>query len=709
MRDKELQMLQDTLDILERGSYVKNGERVPCKLSQREMRESVVLLPEQVSFICENPTIEKVFVVGRTGHFCINEDSFSAAVKVKRNHLDSKVLVLNFANPVNPGGGVRRGARAQEEDLCRKSSLLLSLEDESSKPYYEYNRSLHTYMGSDAIILSPSVEIIKDSEGELLDDSVIVSVMTCAAPMISSGLEGMTEAEYEQMFYDRIVATLKVAANYGYKYLVLGAWGCGAFGNDANVVAKLYYKALKELEYNGLPHESLFRQIYFAVLDRTADQRNFRAFYEYFDFGNFYRDEDNAEKEGVLKKLKEKEAELDKIKGSLFGGAMGDALGYPVEFLTEEEIGARYGADGITSYEIDRKTGKALVSDDTQMTLFTANGLLVGESRLCMRGIGGIPHNYISLSYKDWLYTQKMTQKEFEKKRDGDYFCISWLCDVPELYSSRAPGNTCISAIMSSRYGDGEPINNPLNNSKGCGGIMRVAPLALHYRDVEIGQLDEEGAQIAALTHGHSLGYMSAAVLTHILSRIVYPGGRRLALKDIIVEARDTVHRLFSNDKHIGELDAIIDRAIELSENGDSDIANIHKLGEGWVAEETLAIAIYCSLKYQNDFSKGIITAVNHEGDSDSTGAVTGNILGALLGFDAIEDKWKKDLELFDVLEEMALDLCHGCPMSEFGNYRDPKWGMKYFNMRRYAGSGEAESVYSEFYTMNDALRNGLV
>ena len=96
-----------------------------------------------------------------------------------------------------------------------------------------------------------------------------------------------------------------------------------------------------------------------------------------------------------------------------------------------------------------------------------------------------------------------------------------------------------------------------------------------------------------------------------------------------------------------------------------------------------MAIAVYCALKYQNDFSKAIIAAVNHKGDSDSTGAVTGNILGALVGYDAIEDKWKRNLELHDVILEMADDLCHGCQMSEYGSYKDQEWISKYMRMRR--------------------------
>lgn len=679
MKEVNVNMLNDTLSIFENGSYEKGGKRIRVKLKKKEQHASEVLLPDQVKYICKHPTIEKIHVIGRTGHFCINDDSFSVATDVKKNHPNADVLVLNFANPVHPGGGVRKGTNAQEEDLCRKSSLLLALEDASARSYYDYNKSLNTYMGSDAIIMNPTVEIIKDANDELLDDSIVVSVMTCAAPMITAGLDGMTQDEYEQMFYERIVSTLKVAAHYGYKYLILGAWGCGAFGNDAEVISKLYFKAFKELNYNGLAHESLFSQVYFAVLDHSSDKYNFNAFFKYFDFNNFYKAEDDAEIKKVQSRLKEKEQNLDKIKGSLFGGAIGDALGYPVEFMSEGQIMAKYGSKGITSFEYDSKTGKALISDDTQMTLFTADGILVGETRLCLRGIGGVPHYYLPKSYKDWLCTQELSKEQFETKRNNRYYCTSWLCDVPELYSRRAPGNTCISAIKREEPGS---VSRPINDSKGCGGIMRVAPLALHYNYTDIEKLDMEGAEIAALTHGHSLGYMSCAVITHIISLIVYPHERKMSLKEIVIDARDTVNELFKDDRHIRELDEIITRAMELSENNDSDIDNIHKLGEGWVAEETLAIAIYCSLKYQTDFSKAIIAAVNHNGDSDSTGAVTGNIIGALLGFDAIEDKWKKNLELFDVIEEMALDLCHGCALDEFSPYRDDVWATKYIEMR---------------------------
>lgn len=376
---------------------------------------------------------------------------------------------------------------------------------------------------------------------------------------------------------------------------------------------------------------------------------------------------------------------LDKIKGSMIGGAVGDALGYAVEFLQDWQIFDKYGDQGITEYNLTN--GIAQISDDTQMTLFTANAILFGDTRLAMRGIGGDPMMYAPRAYLDWYDTQcKSYEEGCTTKRYNGKGGISWLLDVPELYAQRAPGNTCLSALntlLKENYRS-DYINNPMNNSKGCGGIMRVAPLGLHYnpKSVEISFLDKKGAELSAVTHGHSLGYMPSAILTHILNRIVYPTDEKPSLEEIITEARDTVKELFCGDKHIDELVSIINMAIALSKNNDEDLKNIKRLGEGWVAEETLAIAIYCSLKYQNDFSKGIIAAVNHSGDSDSTGAVTGNILGALVGYENIDEKWKTNLELHDVIAEMSEDLCYGCHMDEYSDYYDEKWVRKYMDIR---------------------------
>ena len=365
----------------------------------------------------------------------------------------------------------------------------------------------------------------------------------------------------------------------------------------------------------------------------------------------------------------------DKIRGSLLGGAVGDALGYPVEFLSWRSIQTCYGSEGIKNHSLDMDTGVAQISDDTQMTLFTANGILFRETRGKLRGIAAPPSCCIYDSYRDWLLTQT------GQHRGEDNY--SWLLDIPELYSSRAPGGTCLSALKSGTRGT---IGNPVNESKGCGGIMRVAPVGLFYGShTYMGreEIDQIGAEAAAITHGHSLGYIPAAVLTHIVNVAVYGGcSRGETLLDAVEDAMDTAAKLFDQDRHWPELRALVDQAEALAGNDAADAENIHTLGGGWVAEETLAISIYCALRYSNNFSKGIIAAVNHSGDSDSTGAVTGNILGAWLGCAAIEDKWTCNLELRNIILEMADDLCYGCPLDPYHYDRDPRWLRKYVEGR---------------------------
>ncbi len=193
------------------------------------------------------------------------------------------ILVLNLASATQPGGRTRQGANAQEEDLCRRSSLLLSLESEGAQKYYNYNNSRKTRMGSDAVILSPNVEVLKDTASELFSDPFRISVISCAAPMIRLGFEGMTPQEYEMMLYQRIQGMLLVAASRGYRHLILGAFGCGVYGNDAATVSDLFYRAIQNLSYAGVGSARLFDSIDFAVLCRSDKDYNYVEFCRNFD------------------------------------------------------------------------------------------------------------------------------------------------------------------------------------------------------------------------------------------------------------------------------------------------------------------------------------------------------------------------------------------------------------------------------------------
>ena len=359
--------------------------------------------------------------------------------------------------------------------------------------------------------------------------------------------------------------------------------------------------------------------------------------------------------------------DINKFRGCLVGGAAGDALGYAVEFLDEVAILKKYGQRGITEYDL--VNGIAEISDDTQMSLFTANGLLLGTTRGMTRGIMGTYPSYISLCYKDWLRTQ------YEKYPINEKHPYSWLINVPELFNRRAPGNTCLTAIENGANGT---IDEPINQSKGCGGVTRVAPIGLYFETERrtIDEIDLIGAEAAALTHGHELGYIPAAGLVHIIQLLSHSND--ISLLDAVLDMKEALQRQFANRIHLSELIYLIDKAISFSIDNINDLEAITKIGQGWVAEETLAIAIYCSLKHCNDFDKALIASVNHGGDSDSTGAVTGNIMGAYLGLQGIPHKYLDNLELKEIILEIANDLYNDCKISEYGSYRDEIWEQKY-------------------------------
>ena len=337
---------------------------------------------------------------------------------------------------------------------------------------------------------------------------------------------------------------------------------------------------------------------------------------------------------------------LDRFEGCMIGGAAGDALGYRVEFNDEEEIFDRYGEEGITEFELYK--GRALISDDTQMSLFTGCGLLLGAYDKKINKSDKPYEYYINCAYKDWY----RTQIENYPLEDGRLY--TWLAQIPELFADRAAGTSCRASM---RKGGNGSIENPLNDSKGCGGIMRVAPVALYFieKGLTIEQVDMIAARSAALTHGHPLGYIAAAGLAHLVFCLAFE--EEPDLKEAIEDMKDTLRALFPNEPEMDRLLGLVDLAVELAGQDINDKDAIHKIGEGWVAEETLAIGIYCAVKYNGDFEKAIIASVNHRGDSDSTGAVTGNIVGAQIGLPNIPEKFVDDLELRETIIEMADDL----------------------------------------------------
>ena len=340
--------------------------------------------------------------------------------------------------------------------------------------------------------------------------------------------------------------------------------------------------------------------------------------------------------------------DLERYRGCLLGGAAGDALGYPVEFLSRADILMAYGPGGITEYTLSG--GSALISDDTQMTLFTANGLLFAETRRRLGAPGGgSMTGAVAACYRDWLQTQQ------EPYPLSGRHTTAWLIHIPALFHRRAPGATCLEAIGQGCNGT---IEHPANQSKGCGGIMRIAPAGLWLSTPSGAGL--LAAQLAALTHGHELGYIPAGLLGYCICALAHR--EAVDVLEAVRKGLDWAVQTFSSAQHLPKLIGLVEKAIRLSNDDLPCHTAIRQLGEGWVAEEALAIAVYCAVKYEDGFNRALIASVNHDGDSDSTGALTGNLLGARLGLSGIPAKYLEHLECKSVILELADDLWQGVP-----------------------------------------------
>lgn len=340
----------------------------------------------------------------------------------------------------------------------------------------------------------------------------------------------------------------------------------------------------------------------------------------------------------------------NKIRGSITGGAIGDALGYPIEFVYSfNDICARYGKEGITDFDmsypwLESEEKKALFSDDTQMTLYTVEGLLEAERN------GKPIAPTVCNAYLAWYAHQAGRKVKISYQ--------SKLSEIEELNQNRAPGNTCLSALAAIHAG-----KEPQNASKGCGGIMRVAPVGLYGAAHDWSPADTArlAGELAELTHLHPLSTYSSAALAVIVQLCASSEDTvdKEMFKGIVDKSLKIVSDVYGADAAaMDEFRKIVGNAMSLEDDPQSDWQIIEdRIGEGWVAEETLAIALFSTLRHVDDFTGCLISAVNHGGDSDSTGAVAGNIIGAILGDDAIPGKFKKEIQLRDLLLHAADDL----------------------------------------------------
>ena len=337
----------------------------------------------------------------------------------------------------------------------------------------------------------------------------------------------------------------------------------------------------------------------------------------------------------------------ERIRGCLLGGAIGDALGAPVEFWSGSQIGSVCGERGVQDYlpvNFGGASGLGLITDDTQMTLFTAEGLMRARMRWTAKGICH-PPSVVHHAYQRWLTTQNFSAPPATDDIHDPNTVDGWLGQETWLYSRRAPGTTCLTALQATRGGVFGATAE--NTSKGCGGVMRSAPFGL----MRINDPAGLAVECAALTHGHPTGQLASGALAVIIEALV--GGRQLGAA--VAAAGEWLEHDPRSDEPLAALRAAIKAAREHTPS----YSVVQSLGEGWIAEEALAIGVYAALAYPefDQVRQALSLAVSHGGDSDSTGAICGNILGALHGVEALPSDLLDHLEGRATIEQIADDL----------------------------------------------------
>jgi ADP-ribosylglycohydrolase len=335
-----------------------------------------------------------------------------------------------------------------------------------------------------------------------------------------------------------------------------------------------------------------------------------------------------------------------RIHGCLLGGALGDSLGYTVEFDSIDQIRSRFGASGLAGFEALAGTGR--FSDDTQMTLYTVDGL-VEALEWANSGVGADVNACLWLAYLRWLATQGETAPAAAPVPQP-----RWIDAQPVLHQRRHPGKACISGLATGEMGTSFRPVNP--DSKGCGTVMRSAPFGLvpHITPDAVYKLS---ADAASLTHGHPSARQSAGTFSLLIHRLVAGDGLREAAAEALAHTAGL-------EGVAPELLERLESALRLAGKGIvTPEEMVQALGEGWVAEEALAVALYAVLATLPDaapaepaqhFRDAVALAVNHSGDSDSTGSIAGNILGAFYGEACLPPAWLAALEAADVIRRMA-------------------------------------------------------
>ena len=359
----------------------------------------------------------------------------------------------------------------------------------------------------------------------------------------------------------------------------------------------------------------------------------------------------------------------DVYRGCLLGLAIGDAMGYPVDTKNWEQIQEEYGPYGLMGYDL--RNGYAEISSHTQLAAFSCNGLLIGLTRGQVYGKMAPFVRYVAVAQQEWAAGQRRYDQPLRNH--------CWVFRVSDMRNRHCTDTRMVETLNRGKLGSlEEPVNRydtPASFASAISAGMFAVTEKLKQQEI-----DRLGAECVALTHGHPLAFLPGAMAAHLICGCLHHPMRPLRL--LIKDAMAALQAQFSREypREVSQIIALTEQAMSLAEERlvrPNDAMDRLKCDS---CAQVLAGAIYAALLCEEDFDNAMVIAVNHSGRSAAVGALTGAILGARAGEQALPDFYMDGLYIADALRDLADDLVQGCPMVRGSLLFDGDWESRYLH-----------------------------
>ena len=358
-------------------------------------------------------------------------------------------------------------------------------------------------------------------------------------------------------------------------------------------------------------------------------------------------------------------------RGCLLGLAVGDAMGYTVNSHTLAEIQEDYGPNGLQGY--DPAHGYADVTSYTQLAAFTANGLLYGLTQGRIKGTMPPFISYIARSHWEWASSQAMMDRPTRT--------ACWVFKEKTLCRRHCVDTRMKEIILRKQFGTPEERLNPMSTPSTLTAALAVG-MFHDPENMDLQELGRLGAEAVALTHGDPMAFLPGAVIALLTSAVLRSDA---PLEELVDQAVEDFRKQFERDypRQVKQILSLVKQAKTLSLDENTLFVEAMEKLQCKTGAQVLAGVVYSLLAGDEDFDTSLIIAVNHSGASAAVAALTGALLGARLGVEALPEFYLECLECREELQELADDLFQGCPIEKGDVFFDDDWDSKYCHGRR--------------------------